>query len=257
MEASGELTVNGDDDFQTEILSSDDLFPPNDGAAHNVEADTSDLTPVDQELRRSTRIAGGRVDAFVCRALPTSMSIALKNRSKESKEAIQAELTQTLEKRVWSYITTNELDAEQRKKLIRSHMFLKDKFKFVVFDKVKARLVAGGDKQDKTLYDIISFPTVSLEAVLSIISIVAIEHRKIATVDITGAYLECMLPEGDDVFMILDPTTAMILQQIDPIAILFRAKNGTLYVKLLRALYGCVQYARLWYEKLRDTLFVS
>lgn len=72
-----------------------------------------------------------------------------------------------IDKKLWAYAKANDLTTEQRKKLIRSHMFLKDKFTSEgIFEKVKALLVAGGDRQDKTLYENLSSPTVSLEAVM-------------------------------------------------------------------------------------------
>lgn len=52
-------------------------------------------------------------------------------------------------------------DKKQLKKVIRSSMFLTEKFTASgEFDKLKARLVAGGDGQDKTLYDNLSSPGV-------------------------------------------------------------------------------------------------
>ena len=134
-------------------------------------------------------------------------------------------------------------------------MFLKDKYlSDSSFDKIKARLVAGGDKQDKNLYDNLSSPTVSLEAVLATIAIAAVERRKIAIVDITGAYLEVELPDEDEVFMVSDPVTARILVQMDKDVASHIQPNGTITVKLARTLYGCVQSTRLWYECLLQTL---
>ena len=54
--------------------------------------------------------------------------------------------------------------------------------------------------------------------------------------------------------MELDPTVPMLLRELDPTAAGYVTVKGTNIAKLERALYGCVQYARLWYEKLRDTL---
>jgi hypothetical protein len=108
--------------------------------------------------------------------------------------------------------------------------------------------VAGGDRQDKSLYDNLSSPTVSLESVFVILAIAAIERRKVITVDITGAYLECTLPEGDEVIMELDPLVTKLLQELDPDAKQYETVKGTTLVKLKRALYGSVQSARLWYD---------
>ena len=41
-----------------------------------------------------------------------------------------------------------------------------------------------------------------------------------------------------------------ILQEMDPNGIPFVRKNGTLIVKLEKALYGCRQSAKLWYDRL-------
>jgi hypothetical protein len=54
--------------------------------------------------------------------------------------------------------------SEQKMRLIRCHMFLKEKYLSTgVFDKLKARLVAGGNMQDRSNYGKSDFtaPTVS------------------------------------------------------------------------------------------------
>ena len=78
-------------------------------------------------------------------------------------------------------------------------MFMKDKYESDgTFEKWKAR-------QDKSIYNDLSSPTVSLDSVFTIIGIAACKRRKLCTIDITRAYLECLLPPGDDVYMVLDP----------------------------------------------------
>ncbi len=57
-------------------------------------------------------------------------------------------------------------------------MFLKEKFTASgEYEKLKARLVAGGDQQDKVIYEnfCLSSPTVSTTSVLAIAAIVACE----------------------------------------------------------------------------------
>ena len=67
-------------------------------------------------------------------------------------------------------------------------MFLKEKFLPTgEFEKLKARLVAGGDQQDKNLYDDLSSATVSTSAVLTVLAIAAHERRAVSVVAITGA----------------------------------------------------------------------
>jgi hypothetical protein len=58
-------------------------------------------------------------------------------------------------------------------------MFLKDKYLASgVFEKFKARLVAGGHQLDKRLYENLSSPTVATSSVLAIEAIAAAENRQ-------------------------------------------------------------------------------
>ena len=54
--------------------------------------------------------------------------------------------------------------------------------------------------------------------------------------------------------MELDETSAAILIQIDPSYSQFLRPNGTMVVKLKKALYGCIESAKLWYDLLAKTL---
>jgi hypothetical protein len=57
-----------------------------------------------------------------------------------------AELEQMVRKRVWYGVLISSLTLAERKAIIRSSMFMKDKFTASdEFEKFKARLVAGGD----------------------------------------------------------------------------------------------------------------
>jgi ribonuclease HI len=180
---------------------------------------------------------------------------AMKSNMPGIEEAITKELQQLIDKPVWEYLHKRNIPKADRRKIIRSHLFMKDKYKSDgAFEKWKARLVAGGDTQDKSIYDDLSSPTVCLDSVFTIIAIAACEGRKICTIDITGAYLECLLPPGDDVYMVLDPVVTKILAKLDPNAAQHITTSGEVLVKLTRALYGCVQSALLWFNKLKDTL---
>jgi hypothetical protein len=83
-----------------------------------------------------------------------------------------------------------------------------------------------------------------------IITLAAIKKRKVVTVDVTGANLECKMREGDEVLMELDE----IFSQLEPTIKHFVDDKGKLCVKLKKALYICVQISRLWYKKLRGVL---
>ena len=145
-----------------------------------------------------------------------SVRNALKTRGTEARELIDKELKQMLDKRVWTPVLRSRLADEQRAGVIRSSMFLKRKTNpDGSFNKYEARLVAGGDQQDKKLYDDVSSPTVSTSAVFTAIAIAAAENRKVAVVDIGGAFLNAMMPVGMPVFMRLDSTMSGFLTSLD------------------------------------------
>ena len=83
------------------------------------------------------------------------------------------------------------------------------------FEKLKARLVAGGNQQDKTLYEDLAAPTVSTSSVFTVLSITASEGREMATPDVGGAFLNDAMETGVQVHMRLDRTITRILISIE------------------------------------------
>jgi hypothetical protein len=142
---------------------------------------------------------------------------------------------------VWTPIDARKLTALQRSRVIRSSMFLKEKF-FATgeFEKLKARLVAGGDQQDKNLYDDLSAPTVSTCPVFTLLSLAAHEGRSAAVVDIGGAFLNAEMKTGVEVHMRLDATMSDLMVRLEGGYERFKDSRGCITVVLDRALYGCV-----------------
>ena len=158
-------------------------------------------------------------------------------------------------KRVWTPVHIDGLHAEERKSIIRSSMFIKEKYDAEgSFEKLKARLVAGGNQQDKSLYDDLAAPTVSTSSVFTVLSIAAAEGRKIATLDIGGAFLNASMETGVQVHMRLDKTMTKMLTSIEESYKPYVDDRGSLVVRLDKALYGCVESAALWHEHLSQTL---
>jgi hypothetical protein len=97
-----------------------------------------------------------------------------------------------------------------------------------------------------------SSPTVSAEALFITAAIDASEQRHIATVDVEGAYLHCDMV--GEVLMRLDSVPAQILIKADAKYAKFQRNDGSLIVMLKKALYGCIESARLFYENVSKTL---
>jgi Reverse transcriptase (RNA-dependent DNA polymerase) len=180
---------------------------------------------------------------------------ALRTQGDEAKRVILKELKQMLDRKVFRPIQRSTLSATERRSTIRSSMFLKAKYHpDGTFDKLKARLVAGGDQQDKSLYNDLSSATVSTSAVFTMAAVAAYEHRHVAVVDIGGAFLNADMGKDITVHMRLDKTMSEFISTLDPSYNDYIDDRGGVTVVLKKALYGCVESSGLWYENLRATM---
>jgi hypothetical protein len=103
-----------------------------------------------------------------------------------------------------------------------------------------------------------SSPTVSADALMLSLLIDAHEQRDVATADVAGAYLHAEMEdftllkmEGESVDIMCD-----VCEDYRKYVCVENGKK-VLYLKLLKALYGCVQSALLWYELFSSTLQVA
>ena len=164
-------------------------------------------------------------------------------------------------KGVYQPVYLHELSKSQLKKVLSSQMFSVTKHgpdgKFI---KVNSRLVAGGHRQRHDMYerDDISSPTASATSVFSLAHIAAVEKRCVMTCDIRAAYLNAEMPvdpDGEPIVMYLDKVLTRILIQLkpeyDPYVV---SGTGRLYLILDKAPYGCIQSAKLWYDRLTQDL---
>lgn len=189
-------------------------------------------------------------------AFKISVRAALRERGEEARTVILAELQQMVDKKVWHGIHLRNLTSEQRRAIIRSSMFLRDKFLASgAFEKYKARLVAGGDQQDHDLYENLSSPTAATTSVFTIAAIAAAEGRHVMTMDIGGAFLNAdITATGVKVHMRLDKLMTELLVKISPEHAQFVEPSGCSVVELDKALYGCIEAAALWFTDLDRTL---
>ena len=171
-----------------------------------------------------------------------------------AEEAIHKEVSGIMLKKSWEPVRPEEI-RNLGAKVIPSRMFLREKFLANgVFDRLKARLVAGGHRQDRDLYPDTSSPTPAISSIFIIASIAAQEGRFVTTMDIGSAYLNATM-EGEPVFMKLNAEIARHVCKIDPKKYReYKNDKHEIIVKLKKALYGCVQSAKLWYEHIKSTL---
>ena len=175
----------------------------------------------------------------------------------EADASITDELQNMLDKKVWHGVLRSSLSKRERKRIIRCSIFLKEKYSPEgVRQRLKARLVAGGHQQDRSLYsqEDITSPTVSINALFCILDIAAKERRHILSFDIGAAYLHAELT-GVDVYMELDAlTSALLVKMLPDEYSQFIDENGKILVKLDKSLYGLVESAKNWYTHIKSFL---
>ena len=126
--------------------------------------------------------------------------------------------------------------------------------------KIKGRTCANGSKQKRYLKhgETISSPTVSLEAIIGTLLIDVKEGRDVAIFDVPGAFLQAEMPAEKKLLMVFRDEFVDIMCEVNPeykkYVTTDRNGNRILYVKVLRAIYGCIESALLWYELYVKTL---
>ena len=183
-----------------------------------------------------------------------SIKRALELYGEKGKEALKLEIENMMRKEVWTPIDFRSMSKSKRKRLISSQAFIKQKMKpDGTEDKTKARIVAGGHQQDRELYPNSSSPTASMTSIFIETAIAAKKKQTVVSLDVGSAYLNSI--QTNVIYMSLDKELSKIVvelypdyeQYVDP-------NNGKITVQLKKALYGCIESARLWYENIKETL---
>jgi hypothetical protein len=166
--------------------------------------------------------------------------------------AVMEELENCVRKQVFEFQHPTYRTTSQ----IPSKMFLTPKkLPDGTMDKMKARLVAGGHRQDRSLYSDVetSSPTAALSSVLMVAALAAHKRYKVMTLDHKAAYLNAAMV-GHTVIMTIGKEVSNLLCQVRSEHRRFLRPDGTILVKLRKALYGCIESAVLWYNELSSTL---
>ena len=201
--------------------------------------------------RMARFVAGGRRRAY---NFHITVRQGVKTRGRAAVQSMREELKSLIKKEAMHPVLLKDLSKTQRKKVLRSCMFLKEKFNSLGdFEKLKSRLVANGKQQERSELEDTSSPTVKLVSVMIMLAVAAHLGMKGSTHDVGTAYLNADM-SGEEVHMMLDRVMTELLTQIKPEYTKFVDDKGQICMKLDKALYGCIQSARLWYERLKSSL---
>jgi len=186
-----------------------------------------------------------------------SMKEGIKRYGQAAIQAVLKEYAQLNDKTTFKAVKRSALTREQR----RNALTLITLIKYKRSGTVKGRACADGRKQRRFIpRDEAASPAVSLESIIMSLIIDATEGRDTATADIAGAYLLALM--DDFVLVKLTGESVRIMCETNKeYEEYVEYENGkpVLYLQLLRALYGCIKSALLWYktfvEELEDNGF--
>lgn len=174
------------------------------------------------------------------------MKKGLKRYGRKGIEALLKEFAQLNNMDAFSPMKEHELSKEEKSMVLNLLALLKEKR----CGKIKGRVVADGRKQRMYVpREEASSPTIQLESLIMSLTIDAKEDRDVATADIAGAYL--LAEMKDKVIVKLKGEAVDIMcstnKRYEEYVNTEKGKK-VLYLKLRRALYGCIQSALLWYK---------
>ena len=259
-EASQRLEHN----MELTMDTSQDKNNHNDKQQNNIEqmpVDTNVDTPLDNEMNAKYGTYDHKYDEkaeiYVAQAPDATMATpqmpircGLKLFGSAGISAVKAELQQLHDLKV---MEAKLLTTTQKWEALGYLMFLKQKRN----GKIKARGCADGRPQRAYIpQEEARAPTVSTEAVFMTAVIDAMENRTVAIVDIPGAFMQADMDPG--VYMHIDGAMVDLLMEIDhdmyhPHMVKEKGKP-VIYVELLKALYGTLRAARLFWETISRKL---
>jgi hypothetical protein len=150
----------------------------------------------------------------------------------------------------------------ERRKAQQALMFLGEKR----CGTVKGRMVYNGMPTREWLSrEDSASPTAALESIMLTAVIDAHEERDLMTCDIPNAFIQALMPEVKDgdkrvMMKITGVLVDMFLVELNPelygpyLVYKRNRQNKVLYVQVMRAIYGMLEAAILWYKKFRGEL---
>jgi hypothetical protein len=241
----GEIVIN--DEFSDEGVIENEMGAIQEELIINNEEsepkEGRDATTHSYNLRENRRRDYSHRFAFL------SVNAGLKRWGDRAREALMDELKLFLKENVFE--TLNEPNSIQKKSALRLHCFIIEKRD----GKIKARAVADGRTQERYMEEETYSPTVRLESIMLSTLIDAYEKRHVRTVDIKGAFLKAKVPDDLELIVKMEGDLAILMNQLcEEIEI---DQHGTMYLKCIKALYGHVEAARLFYNDLHESLTVK
>ena len=182
-----------------------------------------------------------------------SLKAGLRTFGSDGMKAVEKEMRQLHDRDVMVQVHKKSLTPEQRREALAYLMFLKRKR----CGKIKGRGCADGRKQRAYIAkEDSSALTVRTEAVFLTAVIDALENRDVAVLDVPGTFMQADIDElvhvrftGEMVRMLLQIDEQMYREYV-----VIERGEQVMYMELLKALYGTLRAAQLFWQKLSKQL---
>jgi hypothetical protein len=182
-----------------------------------------------------------------------SYSTAMKYDSVKTEKGLDNEVCGILQQEVFKPIHLSNLTEKQTHLIIPSYMFFKKKV-IDGKDEVKARLVGGGDHETSDMFreEDASAGVLKTQSFKLLLGIAAHTHQPLTIFDIKQAFLWGKL--DDEIYMWLNPQVSKTVLKFKPEWAPYMNKNGKMYVRLLKPIYGLIQAPKIFYDHLANSL---
>ena len=183
----------------------------------------------------------------------------LKKFKQRGSDAAAKELDQLHRRNCFSPLDVSKMTPQEKRKAMEALMFLTEKRD----NTVKGRMVYNGKPTREWLSrEDSASPTAALESILLTAIVDAKEGRDVMTADVPNAFIQTKMPEVKDgeerVTMKITGVLVDLLVEMAPEVygpyVVFEKGRKTLYVEVLRALYGMLIASLLWYKQFKSDL---
>jgi hypothetical protein len=187
-----------------------------------------------------------------------TLAKGLKKFGEKGIKGTEKEIGQLHDRACFKPVRVEDMSNQERRKAQIALAYLTEKKS----GEVKGRIVYNGAPTRKYMEDVdTSSPTASLEGILLTAIIDAHEERDVMSSDIPNAFIQAPMPKKKDeetVFMkIIGPLVGILVgmhPELYKEFVVYENNKPVLYVEILRALYGMLESALLWYNKFRKDL---
>lgn len=241
-DGDSDISYEDEDDINTTITAA----PPQ---------TTPTPTPMEPRTLRPNRGLGHSINVSKITASEyiyrMSIGQAILEYGDPAEEAIRDELNKMIDLNVFTAVHKRDTKGVT----IPCSMFIKPKHHADgSFDKIKARMVAGGHRQDWSGEEECSSPTVSWETVLTFLATASRYRLYLYNTDIPAAYLQASRGSTlKPIYMKISQDIADKLIELKPEWTNF-LDNGNLHVQVHKAMYGLKESGLDWYKDLTETL---